>query len=310
MPHIAIVLLNFNSDAYTKSCVHSLLETKHPDDTYSILVWDNASAIPPTLDAFPGADVVNAKTNDGFARGYNKAMAHAITTYAPDVLLVLNNDTRMKEGTIHALAERCLSAVQPSIVSPIIHFEVGCEFHRSSYDSHAKGNVIWYAGGGVDWANVLPFHRGVDEVNRGQFLPPHDGEGIPVQYVSGCCFAVQPVVWKKLGGFTDDYFMYYEDVDFSIRASKKNIPLILYPDLVMYHSNAGSTSGGGSLFHQYYQTRNRIKFALTHARMRAKIAILRESYRYWLHGTQAQRLGVLHALEGRWGNQSHLIPKA
>src|SRR3989304_3264732 len=55
------------------------------------------------------------------------------------------------------------------IVSPKIYFAPGFEFHKDKYPKTDLGKVIWYAGGRIDWSNIIGMHVGVDEVDIGQF---------------------------------------------------------------------------------------------------------------------------------------------
>jgi len=298
MSHVAIVLLNYNSTPLTKNCIASLWSNKKEGDTYSILVWDNASETAPTQRELGKCELIISSTNDGFALGYNKAVAHALRTYHPDYLLILNNDTRVPRGMVHALTRTCSHEKDNAIVVPKIYFERGHEFHMNSYSRQERGTVLWYAGGEIDWNNIILFHRGVDEVDRGQFEVQEQ-----TVFVTGCCFLTTPKIWKKLGGFDPKFFMYYEDADLSLKAKRTHIPLIYEPKAHLYHINAGSAEGSGSVLQQYYQTRNRLKFGLQYAGMRAKLALLKEAYQIWKTGTPVQRRAVLHAVEGRWGKQ-------
>lgn len=300
MSHIAIVLLNYNSTRYTRSCVKSLVSTRHRDDQQTIVVWDcNSKKDKPTISGFPECDLVLSSTNDGFSRGYNQAISYTIKKHQPDYLVILNNDTRVGKHAIHLLAKECESRQGKAIIAPKIYFEHGHEFYPHSYRKDERGHVLWYAGGVIDRNNMIPFHRGVDEVDRGQFQTVQETE-----FVSGCCFCLTPQLWKRIGGFDEKYFLYYEDVDLSLRAKILGIELKYYPKAKIYHINAGSTSGSGSGTHRYFQTRNRLRFGLRYGSLRSKLALLKEAWRFWKQGSAEERLGVLHALEGKWGNQS------
>lgn len=305
MSKIAIVLLNFNSTRYTRQCIRSLNSSKDKQDDYHFVVWDSKSTISPTKTDLGDCDLVVSKTNDGYAGGYNKAVAYTLGKYKVDYLLILNNDTRVPKGMVRNLIVVSQKHKDRAIVVPKIYFERGHEFHKSSYTKEERGKVLWYAGGGIDWPNVLPFHRGVDEVDRTHFDREEE-----TAFVTGCCFLITPKSWKRLGGFDARYFLYYEDIDLSLRAKKRGLKLIYAPSAFLYHINAGSTGGGGSVIHQYYQTRNRLAFGLQYAKLRSKLALLKEAWKTWKTGSQSERLGVLHALEGRWGNQMSRINRS
>lgn len=302
MSKVAAVLLNYNSTRYTRGCIRSLRSSRDKRDEQFIVVWDNHSSDPPTPETLKDCDLVLSETNHGFADGYNMAVAYALHKYHPDYLLILNNDTRVPKGMVRRLIQVSNKYQNNCLVAPKIYFEHGHEFHKGSYSREERGKVFWYTGGGIDWPNVLAFHRGVDEVDRGHFDQEEE-----TSFVTGCCFLLTPKIWRKLRGFDKRYFLYFEDIDFSLRAKRKGLKLIYTPEAFLYHINAGSTGGGGSLTHQYYQTRNRLLFGLQYASLHTKLALLKEALRLWQGGSEGERLGVLHALEGRWGNQNKRI---
>ncbi|HSW89837.1 MAG TPA: glycosyltransferase family 2 protein [Patescibacteria group bacterium] len=296
MNTVAVVLLNFNSTRLTKKCVQSIQESKDKDLQCKILVWDNDSTQTPKTADFPGCELVLSKKNLGFAGGYNNAIVRATHLFKPDYLLVLNNDTRVSPGMVEKLIATFKKSEDVGAVVPKIYFEKGHEFHESDYSKDERGKVIWYAGGEIDWANMIPFHIGVDEVDRGQFESVMN-----VEFASGCCFLTTPKIWKTMGGFDEKYFMYFEDVDWSLRLRRKGLQIYYLPEAHMYHLNAGSTGGSGSPIHNYYQSRNRLRFGLRFGSLRTRLALLKEAKNIYERGTKEERLGILDALEGRWG---------
>lgn len=343
MATVAIILLNYNSTRLTKKCVKSLLATKDEQDTYHVLIWDNASHQEPSAEDFPGCQLVRSPKNLGFAAGNNQAVKAVLKTQNPDYLLIVNNDTRITKGMVRQLITTYESASDVGIVLPKIYFEKGFEFHQKEYDPSKLGKILWFAGGGIDWRNVILFHKGVDEVDRGQFdidtssFLSQTSQGVgqkieqllfenaalqqlvgaqstkpthyDTQFATGCCFLISPAVWKKLRGFDEKYFMYYEDADLSLRLRKLQKKIVFEPRATLYHLNAGSSGGSGSTLHLYYQTRNRLRFGLKYASLKAKLLLLLEARRQYSQGTEAVKLGILHALEGRWGNQTQHIPQ-
>ncbi|MEP7167030.1 MAG: glycosyltransferase family 2 protein [Candidatus Woesebacteria bacterium] len=303
MSSIAIILLNYNSTRLTKKCVHSLLAQKDKDDEYQIIVFDNDSKIPPKKDEFKDCDLVHSKKNLGFAQGNNVAVTHV--NGSVDYLLFINNDTRVGKAMVSELISSFNSDPDSGLVVPKIYFEKEYEFYAKEYSNSQRGRVIWYAGGGIDWQNMILFHKGVDEVDRGQFEKAGEEE----QFATGCCFLTTPAIWKTLKGFDPKYFLYYEDADLSMRLRKKLHKKIRFaPRAILYHQNAGSSDGSGSQVHQYYQTRNRLRFGLRYSPRRTKLALLNEARRLFITGNGAVKLGILHALGGQWGNQTTKIP--
>lgn len=305
MATIGIILLNYNSTRLTKKCVKSLLTARHETDTYKIVIYDNDSKIKPKPADFPDCELVLSEKNRGFAEGNNRAVEYLLRKNTCDYLLLLNNDTRVGKGCIRALIERFESDPDIGMVVPKIYFEKGYEYHATSYSKHQLGRVLWYAGGGIDWRNMILFHKGVDEVDRGQF----DTDVQTEAFATGCCLLTSVTLWKKLRGFDPRYFLYYEDADLSLRLlNKLHKSIVLEPRAVLYHLNAGSSDGSGSAVHQYYQTRNRLRFGFSYASRRTQFALLLEARRLFLTGNGAVKLGILDALGGKWGNQTWRIP--
>ncbi|PWU24044.1 hypothetical protein C5B42_00810 [Candidatus Cerribacteria bacterium 'Amazon FNV 2010 28 9'] len=298
MSSVGIVLLNYNSTQFTHECVKSLWSTKDKKDEYHIVVWDNASKVIPTQKEIGKATLVCSSTNDGFALGNNKAAQALLQKEKIDYLLFLNNDTRVTRGMVRVLIERFEKEKNCGCVVPKIYFERGHEYWRKDYSSDEQGNVIWYAGGEIDWDSIIAFHRGVDEVDRGQFETSTETE-----FAAGTALLTTPSIWKKLHGFDPQYFLYYEDVDLSLRLKVKKKKICYEPKATLFHINAGSSEGSGSQLHVYYQTRNRLRLGFSYARMRTKLALLKEAKNQYIHGSAMQRKGIVDALLGKWGKQ-------
>ena len=87
------------------------------------------------------------------------------------------------------------------------------------------------------------------------------------------CFDSEVV--DKIGFWDEKYFLYYEDADYCERAKKHNIKLWYDPSIVIWHKNAQSTDGSGSVTHQKYQKKAQMRFALKYAPLRTKLHVLK-----------------------------------
>ena len=188
------------------------------------------------------------------------------------------------------------------IVAPLIYFEKGYEFHKERYKEDELGKVIWYAGGEIDWDNVLAKHRGVDEIDIGQYSQVSETE-----FASGCAFLISAEVIKNLGMFDEKYFLYYEDSDLSMRIRRKGYKIYFNPKSLVWHKNASSAGGSGSTLQDYYITRNRLLFALKYAPIRSKIAVLRESMALMFGGRKWQKRAVIDFYSGKFGKGSYPV---
>lgn len=234
--------------------------------------------------------------NLGFSGGNNVLLQKAKQDASVDVFILLNNDTTVSPEALQQLATAAYSA--DVVVSPKIRFSAGKEFHRDSYDSSERGLVLWYAGGVVDAENVYAWHRGVDEVDLGQ----HDEGGL-TDFATGCCLALSRKTQEKIGLLDESYFMYLEDLDFCRRAKSRGVALRYLPESLIWHKNAGSTSGAGSDFHVYYQTRNRLLYGMRWGSWRTRRALSREAQKILESGSTVQKRAVLDWKQQRYGKR-------
>ena len=207
--------------------------------------------------------------NKGYAYGVNLGLKKAIKNGFFN-FCVINNDVFFNSNFV----DKVLLALKNnpnSIIGGKIYYAQGFEYYKNRYQKKDLGNVIWYAGGFFDWKNVLTPHRGVDEVDRGRYNNLEE-----VEFVTGCLMIFDKKVIEKIGFWDESYFLYYEDADYCQRAIKRNIKIYYNPKIVIYHKNAQSTQGAGSLIHQKYQKKSRLKFGLKYAPLRTKIHLLLE----------------------------------
>ena len=277
MKHVVISLLNFNGKKNTLECLESLKNVKRDNFKLTIVVVDNASTdASPSVISNLKSQISNLKfiknaNNLGFAGGNNVAIKYALENGA-NYVLILNNDTYVDKNFLEELLKASEKDEKIGILVPKIYFAPGFEFHKDRYRKNELGKVFWYAGGKMDWANVIGHHRGVDEVDRGQFDKTEETE-----LATGCCMLIKREVIDRVGMFDDKYFLYYEDADLCVRAKKNGFKIMFVPKSIIWHKNAGSAGGSGSVLQDYYITRNRLLFGFRYAPIRSKFALFRES---------------------------------
>jgi len=305
MKHVVISLLNFNGKKNTLNCLKSLQNVRRDNFELTIVVVDNASKEEFDLKGGTIGDihlvVVRNEKNLGFSGGHNVAIQYALENGA-DYVLILNNDTYVDKNFLEELLRVGEKDNEIGILIPKIYFAPGFEYYRARYSKEETGKVFWYAGGEMDWGNVIGRHKGVDEIDKGQF------DKIELtDFATGCCMMVKRKVFEKVGMFDGKYFLYYEDNDLNIRAKKEGLKIVYVPKSVIWHKNAGSVGGSGSELQDYYITRNRLIFGMRYAPIRAKFALFRESLRVLLSGRYWQRRGVLDFYLGKLGKGSYEI---
>lgn len=206
--------------------------------------------------------------NKGYAHGANLGIHQALNDRY-NLLTVMNCDVEVPAQFVEKLKKSIISHPQ-SLMGGKIYYGAGYEYHKTRYTQHDLGNVLWYAGGINDWENCTTNHRGVDEVDHGQFdrLEKTD-------FITGCLMAYDAQVALKLGLWDEEYFLYYEDADYCERAKHAGIALYYDPSVILWHKNAQSTGGSGSNIHTQYQKKNRLRFGLKYAPLRTKIHLIK-----------------------------------
>ena len=301
MSNIAVVVLNWNGKKDTLDCL-KYLDKQQINASLQVIVVDNGSiddSVTAIKKRFPDVDVISNKANLGFAQGNNIGIHFALEKGA-DYVVVLNNDTIQDTNLLRELQLVLEDNPKVAITVPKIYFAKGYEFHKERYKENEKGKVLWYAGGVIDWNNVVGHHRGVDEIDKGQFDKLEETE-----YATGCCFMIRRSVLEKVGLFDQRYFLYYEDSDLSMRVKREGFFIYFVPKAKMWHKNAGSAGGSGSTLQDYYITRNRLLFGLQYAPLRTKLSLIKESMWLLKNGRQWQKRGVADFYLRRLGKGSY-----
>ncbi len=299
MTKITAVTVNYNTKKQTIEFLNSIKKINTPNIELKKIVVDNGS-----VDIFPSSQkgdaiLLRSEDNLGFTGGYNLGIKKALEDCA-DYVLVINNDTAVDRNFLVNLLKGFDKEKDTGLVVPKIYFAEGHEFHKSRYKKSDSGKVLWYAGGHVDWDNIKAIHRGLDEVDRGQFDRMQK-----ITFATGCAVLVKKEVFEKIGFFDDDYFLYYEDLDFSFRAKRAGFEIVYAPGAIVYHFNASSTGGSGSGLHDYFLTRNQMLLGIKYAPLRSKLALVRQGLKLLLNGRKYQKKGIKDYYLKKFGKGSY-----
>jgi len=301
IPKVSIIILTTNALAMTKEQLLDVakLDTKGFDA--ECLVVDNGSH-DGTEEAIKNYKLPNMEykflqsgANLGFAGGNNVGMKDAMKR-GFDYILLLNNDLILPKDIVKKLVEYMEGSLEVGVASPKMYFAKGYEFHKDRYKESEKGKVIWYAGGNIDRANVYTVHRGVDEVDKGQY-----DEIQETDVANGAAVIIRSEVLKKVGLLDASFFLYWEDADFSERARRVGFKVMYYPKTWMWHKVSASTGGSGSPTNDYFLTRNRFYYSMRYSSPWTKFAVLRDTARLIFVGRTWQKWGAIDALLGRRG---------
>jgi len=213
-----------------------------------ILVWDNASddsTCGNLLQIFPEVDLVQSKNNLGFAAANNEG-ADRLLNKGADAVWILNNDTVVDPNCLKELVEYL--QVHPDTAA------VTCTIL-----SEHPAETIWYGGGSFSRCLLKPIHENMGEPKASTSLKESS-----VSFMSGCSMLIRSEVLKEVGLFHRDYFMYYEDAEWSLRMSTHGHSMKIVPSASLVHLGSVSvkkrdpSSGVLSPFQHYYQSRNHL----------------------------------------------------
>ncbi|MBI3766064.1 MAG: glycosyltransferase family 2 protein [Ignavibacteriales bacterium] len=188
---------------------------------------------------FPGIEIVCNPTNLRVGGGYNTGLKKAFVDGAPYILM-LNNDTIFKPDFLSRLVDAAESSPDVGMVGPKICY-------------YSDPKRIWSAGGRIEWWKGWCYQVGVREVDHGQYDIPGEAD-----WVTGCCVLVKRDVVKVIGLLDESYYLYGEDTDWCVRASRAGFKLWYEPSAVIWHKL--SVSIGGHL--SWFKNRNKLKSQL------------------------------------------------
>lgn len=250
-PAVSIIILNWNGLSDTRECLQSLSRITYPNA--AMLVVDNGSKTDESgalRAAFPEVTVIATGKNLGFTGGNNVGIDRALAGGA-DYVLLLNNDTVVDPGYLEPLVQ----ALED-------HPDVGMAVSKIYY--HASPEEIWFAGAECTF-DAASLERGIPAWHPP--YPEHQARMEPyeTQIATACCLLVRADVMRRLGGFDDRYFAYYEDVELNLRAAALGYRRLVVPASRIWHKVSQSSGGQESPNVAYYCLRNTALLAATYA---------------------------------------------
>lgn len=295
---VAIVLVNYNGWIDTIECLESLAKLDYPD--YHVIVVDNDSdddsvnmilawsegklpcqiasdqigqrfAYPPVpkpwvvnivdlpapsqFQPVPRQAIILVKSpeNGGFARGNNCGTEIALKVLQADYIWYLNNDTVVKPDALYQLVSCYLDCLVNDRKAGIIGSKL-LYYHQPDRIQAIGGVFNPYMG--------LTKHIGGHEMDLGQYdqLPA----SFKIDYIIGASMLVSLPFLEQVGYMSTDYFLYFEEIDWTIRGKSKGYEIVYCPKSIVYHKEGASTGGAtsqrkeASFLSDYFDKRNRI----------------------------------------------------
>jgi GT2 family glycosyltransferase len=216
---IAVVILNWNGVQLLEQFLPSIVKYS-PEAT--VYVADNAStdeSIAFVKNYYPTIKIVQNKTNQGFAGGYNESLQHVDA----EIFALVNSDIEVTENWLKPILQTFESEPETAIIQPKI-----LDYKRKDYFEYAG------AGGGFIDQFGYPFCRGrifeTLEKDKGQYNDKKE-----IFWASGACFFIRSAVYKELKGFDEDFFAHQEEIDLCWRATNKGYKIKYNSESTVYH---------------------------------------------------------------------------
>lgn len=238
MKKVGIVILNWNGGEFTIPCIESVKQSDYRN--WKLVVIDNGSidGSPEKITRlFPDVHLIRNPVNMGFAKATNQGIAWVLE-HGADYALILNNDTQIDPSMISHLVQTASACDDEAAVSPKMY-------------QAANPDRLWFAHGrGSLWTGIFS-NPAYNKVDNGQF------ESIrSMDFVVGCCLLIPKGIIGSVGGFDERFFVYCEDLDWSLRCRRRSIQLLYAPQAKLWHWVSTSNKRLPTL--RYLMTRNHL----------------------------------------------------
>lgn len=168
-------------------------------------------------------EILKPKENLGFSNGHNYGF-NKLSIKDEDIFVVANNDININD--LHFFKNIFENVKKDELISPVIHSSKGIWFSASKFNSFG-------------------------EIKQKKKLIGHS------QFIPGCFLIMRASSFKKIGMFDSDFFMYCDDIDFSLKAQRLNFNLIV-KNFSIFHDVGSGEDGNYSHVYLFHNTRNRL----------------------------------------------------
>ncbi|HEY0898058.1 MAG TPA: glycosyltransferase family 2 protein [Sphingobacteriaceae bacterium] len=241
MPLVSVITINYNNTDVTEELLASL-PTGNDSFKLEVIVVDNGSSpdpVPAWKEKYPHFAFIRSEINLGFSKGNNLGIKKS----SGEFLFLVNNDTVFTEDLIPQMLRVFQQNSRIGIASPKIYY-------------FGQEKMIQYAG--FTEMNMLTGRNrciGQFETDEGQY----DEKTGPTGYVHGAAMMVRREVLTRAGMMPEDFFLYYEEMDWCEKIRAAGYEVWVVPTAVIYHKESVSV-GKSSALKEYYMNRNRILF--------------------------------------------------
>jgi len=214
------------------------------------------SETPDWIEKVPGMRFHRIEKNLGFGGGNNRAFSLFDDNEAPWTL-VLNNDTSVTPDTLQILVELLQARPSVGIATPAIFYA-------------DRPDLVWSAGGSLSRLRMI-FRQGTYPTRESLPDGPQD-----TGFASGCAMMMRTSLYRELGGFREDFFLYHEDSHLCLRCLRAGKSIVLHPQGEVFHHVSAAAGGSMSPISIYFTHRNR--YLLAREELSALELVLFSSY--------------------------------
>lgn len=242
MKKVAVIILHFGEIKNTLNCLQSLnkIEDKKNIKVYIIDNGTNSISKGKIISLQIKSKIIKSSTNLGFSGGNNLGIKEALKE-GYKYIFILNNDAVIRHNTIEKLIEPFNTNEFIGITCPIITY-------------YQNPERIWFAGGYLNKSFCYTRHSLINKTLN-EYIDSKE-----IGFATGAAMMIKREVFDKIGLFSEDYFLYWEDVDFCTRARKKRYISYLVNKPLVFHKVSSSTGTEGkktlSPIKAYYYARN------------------------------------------------------
>ena len=232
---LSIITVNYNGVKDTCELIDSIPF----NNDMEVIVVDNASKEDEASiisERYPQVKVIRSDKNLGFAGGNNLGIKEAKGKY----IFLINNDTFFKEFNIDQLIARLESSDKIGVVCPKLRFSWG--YNPIQFTGYTQLSIITIRNRAI----------GFGEEDHGQYNAAH-----PTPYAHGAAMLIKREAIEKVGLMPECFFLYYEEIDWSMMFTRAGYEIWYDPSCTVYHKES-QTTGQNSPLRTYYITRNRL----------------------------------------------------
>jgi GT2 family glycosyltransferase len=246
LPPLVVVIVNWNGLRDLRDCLASLRDCRYHG--LRVIVVDNGStdaSVAWTRKHHPGVEIIEAGANLRWAGGNNLALRRLLAEDGEPLILLLNNDTLVPEGSLRTLALALAADPSAWLATPRICYA----------DDPAR---VWYDGGVVGRRSGWVRHDGIRKL-AGRLDP----QPRYVDYATGCAVLLTTPALRRLGLLDESFYFYGEDADYSLRARALGGRILHVPRALVLHRVSASL-GQESPHRAWLRSRSHVRLMRTH----------------------------------------------